>query len=214
MLRKCNYCDKDKERSIDIAVDDYIYIQRNQRKIYYHTFCYKIYLQNKLQMNEEQALQEILIIKSKMRNMSEEAIYRDKLCKHLMELYGISYLPQYFFIKLQKINDGEYKKCSEPISNQELYEMYSNPKQIIKMHKIAVQKNIDLDNRLDWDLAIVLSDYSKYKSWKLKQSDPEEIDNQKIQNIIKDYKHSVNKLQSHKNDSVTIATLIKDTFNE
>lgn len=164
--RKCQICDKKNEQSINVDVDDFITTKKGKLKKYCHTQCYLIYLITKKKMSEKDALLEIQRLKSLMFEEIEEQKYREKLCNLIMNIYSISCLPKYFFIRLAEINKGTYRNIKEPISNFELFEMYSNQKLIAKLENIALKKGIEKNNRLYWDLSIVLGEYENYKKWK------------------------------------------------
>ena len=205
--RKCQICDGKNEYSINIDADDFIMIKKGQASEYYHTQCYYIYLITKKKMTEQESLLEIQRIKSLMIEEVEDKKYREKLCGLIMDLYNISFLPKYFFIRLSEINRGTYKNIKEAISNFELFEMYSNQKLIAKLEKIAIKKDIKKDNRLYWDLAIILGEYENYKKWK-RQSSSKDIDIDKLKEDLKQIKQMQKSIKQDDDDEINITELI------
>jgi hypothetical protein len=205
--RRCQFCDEKNEKSINTNIDDYVAIKKGKANVYYHSQCYQIYLMTKKKMSEEESLLEIQRLKAIMEAQMEEIKYRDKLCKLVMDLYDISYLPDSYFIRLTEINNGTYKKIKEPISNMDLYTMYSNQKLIAKLGNIALKKGISKEKRLYWDLAIVLSEYEGYKKWK-RNNISKNINIDKIKKEMGKIKQAQQKEIHKKDDEVDITELI------
>ena len=200
IVRKCQKCDGKNERSINIDVDDFIAIKNKNTTLYFHTQCYYLHLITKERMSEENALLEIQRIKSVMTKEIEEQLYKDKLCYYIMNNYNISYLPKYFYIRLNEIVKGTYKNTNQPIQYSELYEMYSNQKLIAKLGKIAIKNNIkDMQKRLYWDLAIIISEYDNYKKWKRKHIS-EDINISDIKTELKKMKNNIKKNENIENE--------------
>jgi len=205
--RKCQICDGKNEQSINIDADDFVMIKKGKTSEYYHTQCYYIYLITKKKMTEQESLLEIQRIKSLMIEEIEDKKYREKLCELIMCLYNISFLPKYFFIRLSEINKGTYKNIKEAISNFELFEMYSNQKLIAKLEKIAIKKGIEKDNRLYWDLAIILGEYENYKKWK-RQKVSKDINTDKLKEELKQIKQMQKNIQQNDDNEIDINELI------
>lgn len=200
LIRKCQICDKTKERSINIEKDDYVYIDGK----YYHTECYHIFLITKKKMSEKEAITKIQKIKQQMKLKSEQNLYRDKLTKLLLEVYSNMYvLPGYFYMKLNEINKGKYKGLKAPISNMELYEMYSNPKLINRLNKVAYKKRIKIEDRPTWDLAIVLSEYNNYKKSKKRQL-INSVTDDNLKGEVKKIKKDIEKAKKNKKNNNTV----------
>lgn len=204
--RKCQSCDGKNEKSIDMGSDDYVAIKKGKTNHYYHSQCYQIHLMTKEKMSEEESILEIQRLKATMEAQMEEIKYRDKLCKLVMGLYNISCLPNAYFIRLTEINNGTYKNIKEPISNADLYTMYSNQKLIAKLGNIALKKGISKDNRLYWDLAIILGEYEGYKKWK-RNNISKDIDVDKIKKEMGKIKQAQQRV-IEKKDEVDITELI------
>ncbi|MCK9268503.1 MAG: hypothetical protein M0P14_07320 [Alkaliphilus sp.] len=207
ITRKCRMCDGKNEQSINIEVDDFVMIKKGKISEYYHTQCYLMYLITKKRMTEQESLLEIQRIKSLMIEDVEDKKYREKLCELIMNLYNISFLPNYFFIRLSEINKGTYKNIKEPISNLELFEMYSNQKLIAKLEKIAIKKGIEKDNRLYWDLSIILNEYEAYKRWK-RNNVTKDINIIKIKEDMQKIKQMQTNIKQVDDDDVDITELI------
>lgn len=199
MLRKCYVCDEKGEKTIDTRLDDYIKCEKG----YAHSDCHKIKLTTRRinKMNGIEAEAEIDRLKDIMRHQQQEVQHRDDLINLLKEYYKIT-IPPYFFMKLNNINTGEYKGLLKPITNYELYEMYSNRKMMIKLEKIASKKNMKKNDRLNWDLAIMIGEYDNYIKAKNKRKIHNMESKDAIETIQK-YKIKIkNKNEDEKNDDI------------
>jgi len=210
ILRKCQKCDKSGERSIDIENDDFLIVKKNGATTYYHTDCYLMHLitRKKDRKTEEEALIEIENIKTSMKEEVNEKISKEKFISLLMDYYGITFVPKRFYLKLSSIKNGTYQGIQHAIMYSELLEMYQNPKQISNLERLAGKKGIQRKDRLDWDLAIVLSNYDKYKKWKLRQTSVETVEDKKIKSILTKMKEDTIKKNNSDDDSVDINELI------
>jgi hypothetical protein len=170
ILRKCQVCDSTNEQSIDIKVDDYISVINGKSYKFYHTDCYKKKLFEK-GLDSTIIDQEIQYIKNLMIKNEVVSEVKDKFFYKIMDIYNLTILPKPYYLRTTSIVNGTYGKMKEPIGYLELFEMISNPKFIAKLERIALEKNIKLENggRLYWDLAIILNEYDNYKKAKIKQ---------------------------------------------
>ena len=156
--------------------------------------------------------------KTKPKKTKDSNTPKDKFFNYIQETYNISVIPKYTFIKLSKINNGEYKGLKEPISYEDLLLMFQ--KQYNNLNKLY-QQNIVKGNtfddlgRFNYDLAVILSKYDSFKKWKLKQQIHEaDINKQKEEEnkISVDYTKIPTDIKVQREDEVDISDILDDIF--
>lgn len=189
-LRKCKYCDKDKStKSINIYNNDYV-IHNGQ---YAHIECVKTYEQNKKRGKKVGKELDIFINKliEETKLYRKEIIDREKLYNWLYDHYNITVLNRFLCTKIAEINNGNYSGLKEGISNEDLLNIFMKMQNYLD--KLAYKKNKsknpfkDQLNRINYDLAIVVNNYDKYKEWKVNQ-EKLQIEEQEQLNKIEDKK--------------------------
>jgi hypothetical protein len=188
ILRKCSYCDDKGVKTIKIGESKFLYYNGK----YYHYECFIEYKNkhNEYNLTQEQLIKmaDELVLKTKTIKSVRESIDRDRLTYWLYDNYNISVLPNLFFQKLKKINDGTYSdKIIVPISCYELLQIFKKLKSYldkINSNNERKGKGIPLSQRVNYDLAIVLNNYDEYVKWKQKQK-TEDIEKIKLQEEIK-----------------------------
>lgn len=94
------------------------------------------------------------------------------LYEFLFEMYGVTFLPDYFFIKMASIYNGTMKNLSKPVPAEDLLDMWRQKR--TSLDKVA-ENNRKKGNemfgvgRINYDLAILLSKYDSYLKWKEQQ---------------------------------------------
>ena len=114
------------------------------------------------------------------KKLSEEEKQRRELAKSIKKqitdwiyaTYGVTFLPKYFFMNLEKIYKGEYKNLNRPVPPEDLFDMWQQ--KINYLNKVAdtnMKKGKKMDGlgRISYDLAIILGRYDNYLEWKKKQ---------------------------------------------
>lgn len=210
MNYKCQLCDPVTPKgttpikTINSETDEFI----NDKGKYYHKNCYKRFLLNKKGVSVQEAeriynerLKETLLI-------ANESNQKDKFLKWVMEFYDGS-LPSYFLKKLKSVREGTHEGIPEPITYETLLDIYKNMENYLR--KLAAQKQIQDDTqRMNYDLAVVVGNYGKYKRFKEKQrlneGDKKQIDKQievtnKVNNI---------KIESNSDKEFDIADVINE----
>lgn len=86
--------------------------------------------------------------------------------------YDVSSIPVRFYQKLAAVYDGSYTGLAQPVPAEHLLDMWQQKKQYLD--KVAAQneqkgKRMDVAQRLNYDLAILLVRYKDYLAWKQKQ---------------------------------------------
>lgn len=91
--------------------------------------------------------------------------------------YGVSYLSSRFFQKLESIYKGTFQRLNKPCPPEDLLDMWMQKKPYLD--KVALrnqQKGMEMstEQRINYDLAILLSKYDDYLAWKNKMKNSQE----------------------------------------
>ena len=106
------------------------------------------------------------------KTVEKKKSIKDELYQFIFDMYGISFLPKYFYIKFDSIYKGTYKNLNRPVPPEDLLDMWKQKRNYLD--KIAEQnrkKGTEIigSNRVNYDLAILLSRYDAYLNWKEQQ---------------------------------------------
>jgi len=227
ILRKCYVCDPKGYKpikTINVDKDKFIYDKNH----FYHYDCFikDKNKSNKNNLSNDQIIKiadEMVLNTQKIKSVMD-TIDKDRLTYWLYDNYNISVLPSSFFIKLRDINKGTFnERVNVPISCYDLLQIFKKMKTYLdKVHNNNERKGkkIDLLQRVNYDLSIVLNNYDEYLKWKQKQK-TEIIENGQLQeeiksknniqtsNIINIQKH-VNK--QNDNEEFNIVDLLDEVF--
>lgn len=224
ILRKCNYCDIKGTKTIKIGADKFIFYNKK----FYHYNCFIKYKNdnNEYNLSQEQInkMADELVMKTKTIKSVRDSIDRDRLTYWLYDNYNISVLPNLFFQKLRKINNGTYSdKLIVPISCYDLLQIFKKLKSYLeKVHNNNERKGkaIPISLRVNYDLAIVLNNYDEYVKWKQKQK-TEDVENNKLQEEIKSKNsiqiNNISNIQKsnnkqNDNEEINIADILDEVF--
>lgn len=126
---------------------------------------------------------------AKSKKTEKEKSLRIQLTDFIYREYDVTYLPNYFFINLDKIYKGTYKNLTEPIPIEDLFYMWQKKMDDLnKTYEYNKQHGKDMCGvkRISYDLAILLNKYDSFKRWKDKQSaihEQEKVVEQQYQHI-------------------------------
>jgi len=224
ILRKCNLCDVTGYKSINVDRDKFIYYKGH----YCHYDCF---VKNKNENNKDNLSQDQIIkiademvLKTQKIKSVQESIDKDRLTYWLYDNYNISVLPNLFFQKLLRINKGTFSdRVNVPISCYDLLQIFKKMKSYLdKVHNSNERKGkiINLSQRVNYDLSIVINNYDDYIKWKQKQK-TETIENKKLQEEIKSKNNiqtnnimNVQKYVNRQNDNeeLNIVDLLDEVF--
>lgn len=218
MLRKCGFCDEKGEKSIDTASDRYVKADGK----YWHFDCYKLYLmtnRNK-KLKEEDALLECLRLEEIAKKENKESELKEELFRMLVDYYGVP-IDRYFFIKVDSITKGKYKGISNEISYSELVDMYSNQKMLDKLDSLGYGKGIKKQDRMNWDLGVMVNEYPKYVKAKLKNKALEQSTKDTIESIQKYkttkktelYREKIESTKDKNENESRVDDLVNDLFD-
>lgn len=182
-IRKCAFCkecidtinDKDffVERTVRTTKKDKKEIKTNK---FIHDKCYIKYetetktrgkktIEECLEYIEDKKLEETEYLKSQTT--------KEELYSFISDMYDIKVLPNRFYIKMAEIFNGNYKNVTAPIPPEDLLDMWKQKKNtLLKMADNNIKKGKEFNkpiNRADYDLAVLLSRYDSYLSWKEQQ---------------------------------------------
>lgn len=171
-MYKCSIC---KER-IDIVNDEknsfFCEIKHDQKK-YYHCDCYTKYQMSKkrLPKTEEECesyIEECRSYASTYKKVIKKTT-KDELYEYVVDMYDLSYVPTYFYVKFSQVFDGKYKGLKTPVPPEDLLDMWKQKRNYL-LKNAETQRKRDKDinglSRVWYDLAILLSKYDSYLKWK------------------------------------------------
>lgn len=180
MQLKCNWCDtkrqsEDKKNGIDIKAnkDSYKSIHKETDSFvkdsgkYYHDDCYKEKLRSgRKKYSEDEINNKINELKAIMDDELKISISRDIFYEWIKNHYQIS-LPPYFVMRVDSIVNGNdcNKKVFGKINYDEFLEMYEK----LSLYLTKQTMNIhfkDTAHRMNYELAIVISQYENYRKYK------------------------------------------------
>lgn len=226
--RKCTVCGK----VFNILENDYIFYKNGMAEV----GCYKDYKINKGKTEEivnieieemldvakkdkeERIQKEIEKERNKARAKSKE-LNRKKnlgnLIDYFTNTYNITYYPKFFYTKLAEINNGNYKGITEGIPYDDLLDMFKKKQGYldkVAFNRSKVGKEISGISRINYDLAVLISKYDEYLSWKNKQKVIEnsvQIQKEDKDKIKIDYKEIK---QTKEDTGLDVSDIINDIF--
>ena len=172
ITRKCSIC-KEPIYINDIN-EDFFITSKNEVRSYTHTNCYiqKQTTKKRSPKTIEECQEYIEQCKQNNKAIEKKKSIKNELYEFLFDMYDISYFPQYFYVKMDSIYKGTMKNLSKPVPPEDLLDMWKQKKNYLD--KVAEQNRkkgneIFGVNRVNYDLAILLSKYDSYLKWKEQQ---------------------------------------------
>lgn len=167
LTRKCAKCKGEIEIDVN-NIRDVVYFDKS----YYHKNCFKELAQQKASNKRcsvkwQEALSDDLKQVSKNANYIVNYCYgRDLLFEHLLNSYDICAISSYIKMALDNVVVGKYKGKSKPIPYRELAEcwiaIHSELNKIYANNK-RLGKSMTGDQRINYDLAVVVRMYPQWK---------------------------------------------------
>lgn len=191
LIRKCSICKK--QICLDDKTIDFFILEKNGTNSYTHSDCYIKYhtskkrnpktieeCQNIINQCKTNGILEKLLLEEQERNQkAQDKINKEKekniriqVTDFIFDFYGISFLPQSFYVKLDAVYNGTFKGLSRPVLPEDLLDMWQQKKTyLLKVAEQNRKKDKDLYgvSRVSYDLAILLSKYDSYLAWKEEQ---------------------------------------------
>lgn len=219
IVRPCFYCKGD----VILDNDNLIYDIKLKVKKYYHFDCYVNYHFNKKfnKLTKDEITEQALKLQEIGKNDVKDIIYKDRIYQYIVESYNIKSLPQWFFVKMDSIYNGEFKGLSVGIPPEHLLDMWQRKRKEldkINQYQKTKGKKKDLEYRLNYDISIIISKYDSYLEWleqqkileretlkRIEESQKQQIDFNKINKVVDSNK-------SNNNEEVNINDLLDEMF--
>lgn len=203
MMYKCKYCDKKGEKSINSNEDEYLKVKSS----YCHSDCHISFLITKKKMSKKDATIEVNHLMSVQKRNIDDIKLKQEFVDYVQSYYNTT-LTTWQYTKINQVVQGRYKsKMKEGISYFDLYEMWTNQKFLRKLEKISYSKNIKKENRFDYDLGIIVSEYEKYKKAKIKKMS-ESIEYDSIKKQQEATKNALKNVENNNEEEVDIYDMI------
>lgn len=182
---RCQYCDKPGQQTINMEKDEIVKIPKNYCRFkngYYHLNCFKEYLSVKKKLSSEEIEIKIKDLQQLMKEEIQEEKDKDNLAEWLENYYNAN-IPTYIFMKINDAVSGKNKLIKDEVNYNMLLEIYK--KMSNYLNKIAIKKHfLKIEQRMNYDLAVVLNNINEYKKYKIKQESLEH-ETKEIDELIK-----------------------------
>lgn len=172
ITRKCSICKE--PIYINDANEDFFITLKNETKSYTHTNCYieKQTTKKRSPKTVEECQEYIEQCRQNTKVTEKKKSTKNELYEFLFDMYDISYFPQYFYIKMDSVYKGTMKNLNKPVPPEDLLDMWKQKRNYLD--KVAEQNRKKGNeilgvNRVNYDLAILLSKYDSYLKWKEQQ---------------------------------------------
>lgn len=215
--RKCSCCG-DYFYISNKNINDAIYYDKKT----YHSSCFINMCKKRALMKNEKVsrkwkwvLNHLESIKQKSYEHLQVAVVKEDVFNFIKDAYDVTIIPTTVWEKLGNIYNGTFKGMSFGIPPEHLLDMWK--RKIDMLNGIAstnVQKGkcVNVDQRIIYDLSVLVNKYDGYLKWKEKQKIIEaEKGLEKSENIIgKSVGYISNKIEKSKSDDIT--DLVDDIF--
>ena len=172
ITRKCSICRE--PIYINDTNEDFFITLKNETKSYTHTNCYikKQTTKKRSPKTVEECREYIEQCRQNAKVTEKKKSTKNELYEFLFDMYDISYFPQYFYIKMDSVYKGTMKNLNKPVPPEDLLDMWKQKRNYLD--KVAEQNRKKGNeilgvNRVNYDLAILLSKYDSYLKWKEQQ---------------------------------------------
>lgn len=165
LIRKCAFCGED----IVLTRDDMHMVSYKKKS--YHTECFKTMCNGRVLKNNRyssiysDALQNLDQLESEAKKKLMHRFVQDELNEYLIVHYDVGALSRRFWSIIADIQSGKYngKRC-KPIELETLFDMWKYYKEEldrINLRNLKQGNNIFDENRVLYDLAIIMKNYGK-----------------------------------------------------
>ena len=215
--RKCSCCGEDFYISKD-NIDDAIYYDKKT----YHSSCFINICNKRSQMKREDVSQKWTWVLNHLDSIKQEsyehlklAVIKEDVFNFIKDAYDITIIPTTVWQKLSNIYNGTFKGMTYGIPPEHLLDMWE--RKIDMLNGIANRNNtkgrtMNVDQRINYDLSVLVNKYDSYLKWLEKQKILEaEKEIEKNENSVgKTIGYVVQKAE--KNNSDDISDLVDDIF--
>ena len=215
--RKCSCCGEDFYISKD-NIDDAIYYDKKT----YHSSCFINICNKRSQMKREDVSQKWTWVLNHLDSIKQEsyehlklAVIKEDVFNFIKDAYDITIIPTTVWQKLSNIYNGTFKGMTYGIPPEHLLDMWE--RKIDMLNGIANRNNtkgrtMNVDQRINYDLSVLVNKYDSYLKWLEKQKILEaEKEIEKNENIVGKTIGYVTQ-KSEKNNSDDISDLVDDIF--
>ena len=165
LIRKCAFCGED----IVLTRDDMHMVSYKKKS--YHTECFKTMCNGRVLKNNRyssiysDALQNLDQLESEAKKKLMHRFVQDELNEYLIVHYDVGALSRRFWSIIADIQSGKYngRRC-KPIELETLFDMWKYYKEEldrINLRNLKQGNNIFDENRVLYDLAIIMKNYGK-----------------------------------------------------
>lgn len=221
--RKCSCCGEDFYISKD-NIDDAIYYDKKT----YHSSCFINICNKRSQMKREDVSQKWTWVLNHLDSIKQEsyehlklAVIKEDVFNFIKDAYDITIIPTTVWQKLSNIYNGTFKGMTYGIPPEHLLDMWE--RKIDMLNGIANRNNtkgrtMNVDQRINYDLSVLVNKYDSYLKWLEKQKILEAENKKKIEIGKTDIATSIINTKANegnldqKNDD--ISDLVDDIFED
>ena len=172
--RKCSCCGEDFYISKD-NIDDAIYYDKKT----YHSSCFINICNKRSQMKREDVSQKWTWVLNHLDSIKQEsyehlklAVIKEDVFNFIKDAYDITIIPTTVWQKLSNIYNGTFKGMTYGIPPEHLLDMWK--RKIDMLNGIANRnstkgKTMNADQRINYDLSVLVNKYDSYLKWLEKQ---------------------------------------------
>ncbi len=215
--RKCGCCGEDFYISNE-NIEDAIYYDKKT----YHSSCFINICNKRSKMKREDVSQKWSWVLNNLEQIREEsfkhlnlAITKEGVFDFIKDAYDVTIIPTTVWQKLGNIYNGTFKGMSFGIPPEHLLDMWK--RKIDMLNGIANRNStkgitMNTDQRINYDLSILVNKYDSYLKWLEKQKILEaEMEIEKNENIVnKSVGYIAQKVNDNNSDD--ISGLVDDIF--
>ena len=167
--RKCGLC----KEHIELEKEQKTVLQN---KKYYHYDCFiEKEMSKKRNVPTQQEAEDLANqFIEENKNFINEIINKNHLYLWLQKKYNLIIIPTYIYQKLADIHNGTWKDINTKIPPEDLLDMFKrqwhNLEQI-NINNINKGKKLNPENRLNYDLSVIINKSSSYYEWRRKQEE-------------------------------------------
>lgn len=191
---------------------------------YYHTSCLLELAAKRVQKKGhakywESILEDVSPYENAAKELLGVLVYQDELNEHLLNNYNVIRVSESFWSTIRRINNGEYKhKRCKPVSMETMCDAWKwgqrNLDKIDRKNKINHKGPTDDNQRLNYDLSILMQKIPLYLKDKAKR-EAEEIERlEKQKNEVKINYNNIVRTQAPTSGGIDdISSLLDDIFD-
>ena len=215
--RKCGCCGQDFYISNE-NIEEAIYYDKKT----YHSRCFLDMCSKRSKMKRSDVAQKWLWILENIDSVKRDsykhlnvAIIKDNVFEFIKSAYDVTIIPTTVWHKIGNIYNGTFKGMSEGIPPEHLLDMWQRKIDMlngIANRNVTMGKKMSEEQRINYDLSILINKYDSYLKWLDKQKILEvEKETEKNENIVGKTIGYTNEREKVKH-SDDISDLVDDIF--